>query len=282
MKRGLILEGGAMRGMFSAGVIDVMMENHIAFDGLIGVSAGAAFGCNYKSWQIGRVLRYNTAYCRDKRYCGLRVLYKTGDIYSREFCYGEVPLRLDPFDFAAFKRNPMEFYVVCTDVDTGGAVYHRYEGLEDHGFDWIRASASMPFVSQIVDIDGQKLLDGGVADAVPLRFFQSLGYDTNVAVLTRPRGYRRKKNGFLPLMRRRYRACPRFVEALEQQHIRYNETLAHIEAEEDAGRLFVIRPERPLELKRVERNPDRLRAAYECGRATAYGRMEALRGFLGL
>ena len=123
MKAGLILEGGAMRGLFTAGVMDVMMEAGVRFDGVIGVSAGAAFGCNYKSGQIGRVVRYNTRFCADPRYCGLRALLRTGDIYSADFCYGEVPLRLDPFDFEAYARNPMAFWVVCTDVETGEAVY---------------------------------------------------------------------------------------------------------------------------------------------------------------
>lgn len=161
MKTGLILEGGAMRGMFTAGVIDVMMENGIKFDGAIGVSAGAAFGVNYKSEQIGRVIRYNTRFVRDKRYCGLRVLIKTGNIYSTQFCYEEVPLKHDIFDFEVFEKNPMEFYVVATDVESGKAVYHKYEGRNDHCFDWIRASASMPMVSRIVEIEGQKMLDGG-------------------------------------------------------------------------------------------------------------------------
>ena len=159
MKTGLILEGGAMRGMFTAGIMDVMMENGITFDGVIGVSAGAAFGCNYKSGQIGRVIRYNTRFCADKRYGGLRVLLREGNIFSTSFCYEEVPMKHDVFDFDAFDRSPMEFYVVCTDIESGKAVYHRYEGLNDHRFDWIRASASMPLVSQIVEIDGMKLRD---------------------------------------------------------------------------------------------------------------------------
>ncbi|MBQ7345777.1 MAG: patatin family protein, partial [Oscillospiraceae bacterium] len=176
MKKGLILEGGAMRGMFTAGVIDVMMEHGIGFDGAIGVSAGAAFGCNYKSKQIGRVIRYNTRFCQDRRYGGFRVLLKTGNYYSKEFCYEEVPLKHDLFDFDTYEADPMEFYVVCTDVDTGKAVYHRFEGRNDHGFEWIRASASMPLVSEMVQIDGRKMLDGALADSIPIRYFESIGY----------------------------------------------------------------------------------------------------------
>ena len=159
MKTGLVLEGGAMRGLFSAGVMDVMMENGIRFDGIIGVSAGAAFGVNYKSGQMGRALRYNTRYCHDKRYCGIGSLLRTGNLFNTEFCYDEVPLKLDVFDFNAFERDPTAFYITCTDVESGKPVYHEYCGRKDHGFDWIRASASLPVVSQIVEIDGLKIND---------------------------------------------------------------------------------------------------------------------------
>ena len=281
MKTGLILEGGAMRGLFTAGVMDVLMENGVRFDGAIGVSAGAAFGCNYKSRQIGRVLRYNTRFCRDERYCGLGSLLKTGDIYNAAFCYGEVPLKLDPFDFQAYDANPMEFYVVCTDIETGEAVYHRCGGWEDHGFDWIRASASMPLVSRIVEIDGRKLLDGGIADSIPAAYFSSIGYERNVAVLTQPQGYRKGKSHALVLMRRKYRAYPKLIEAVEKRHEMYNAELAAVAREEAAGRLFVIRPEVALPVRRVERSPERLRQAYALGRQAAEKRLPALREFLG-
>ena len=218
MKKGLVLEGGAMRGLFSAGVMDVLMERGVAFDGIIGVSAGAAFGCNYKSGQIGRVLRYNTRFCGDKRYSGRGSLLKTGNLFNTEFCYNQVPLELDPFDFEAFRSNPAEFYVVCTDVDTGEPVYHAYTGFEDHGFEWIRASASLPLIAQIVEIDGQKLLDGGIADSIPFGYFESIGYDRNVVVLTRPLGYRKEKNRPSPLLRKKYRQYPALVQALEDRH----------------------------------------------------------------
>ena len=281
MKKGLILEGGAMRGMFTAGVTDVMMENGIAFDGAIGVSAGAAFGCNYKSGQIGRAVRYNMRFCNDKRYCGLGTLLKTGNIYNTEFCYGEVPLKYDVFDFKAFGENPMEFYVVCTDIETGEAVYHRYEGFEDHGFDWIRASASMPVVSQIVEIDGRRLLDGGIADSIPLRHFESIGYDRNVVILTQPRGYQKAKNRMMPLIRMKYRKYPLLVAAMARRHSVYNDTLAYIEEKEKSGELFVIRPAQHLPVSRVEKNPEKLREAYEIGRKEAELQLNSLKQFLG-
>lgn len=279
-KSGLILEGGAMRGMFTAGVMDVLMEKGIAFDGAIGVSAGAAFGVNYKSKQIGRVIRYNKRFVRDKRYCGLRVFLKTGNIYSTEFCYGEVPLKHDIFDFDTFERNPMEFYIVATDVETGEAVYHKYEGRSDHGFEWIRASASMPLVSQIVEIDGRKLLDGGVADSVPLGFFEKIGYNKNVVVLTQPEGYVKHRNKLMPLVKRKYKAYPNLVEAMANRHLVYNETLTYISEKERRGEVFVIRPEGELPVSRVEKDPEKLEAAYQIGRETALKRLPALIAYL--
>lgn len=280
MKTGLILEGGAMRGMFTAGVMDVMMENDIVFDGAIGVSAGAAFGCNYKSKQIGRAARYNMKYCDDKRYCGIGSLIKTGNIFSTDFAYGEVPMKKDIFDFYTYKNNPMEFYVVCTDIESGEAVYHRYDDFSDYGFDWIRASASMPLVSEIVEIDGVKMLDGGVADSIPLKYFESIGYDRNVVILTRPGDYRKKKNNIIPLIKLKYKKYPKFVKAMEERHIKYNETLEYIAAEEQKGNVLVIRPDEALPVGRIERNRDNLKAAYEIGRNTAIKKLDKVRKFL--
>lgn len=280
MKTGLILEGGAMRGMFTAGVMDVLMENEIAFDGAIGVSAGAAFGCNYKSKQIGRVIRYNTKFVRDKRYCGVGVFLKTGDYYSADFCYGEVPLKHDIFDFDTYESNPMEFYVVCTDMETGKAVYHKHEGRLDHCFDWIRASASMPLAAQFVEIDGYKLLDGGIADSIPVRYFERIGYDRNIAILTRPGDYQKKSNSLMPLIKWKYKDYPKLIGAMEVRHIKYNETLAYIAKKETAGEMLVIRPETALPVGRTERNPDKLRAVYEMGRKTADSRLDEIKLYL--
>lgn len=280
MKKGLVLEGGAMRGMFTAGVMDVLMENKTVFDGAVGVSAGAAFGCNYKSGQIGRVIRYNLKYCRDKRYCGVRTWLKTGNLYSTDFCYGEVPLKLDKFDMDAYAKNPMEFYVVCTDVETGKPVYHKYTGADDHGFDWIRASASLPLAARIVEIDGQKLLDGGMVDSIPLEFFEKLGYDKNVVVLTQPKGYRKDKNKLLPLIEKKFRNYPKLVEAIANRHVMYNSELDYIAKREADGNAFVIRPESALTIGRVEKNPEKLKSVYELGRLAAEKCIDDLKAFL--
>ena len=280
MKKGLILEGGAMRGMFTAGVMDILMENGIEFDGAIGVSAGAAFGCNYKSKQIGRVLRYNTRFVRDKRYCGWRVFFKTGNMYSTDFCYGEVPLKHDPFDFDTYEKNPMEFYLVATDIETGKAVYHKYEGRDDHCFDWIRASASMPLVSKIGEIDGKKLLDGGMADSIPVKYFESIGYDRNIAVLTQPKTYRKEPNKAMGFVKMKYRKYPNLIKTMAERHTVYNDTLAYIEKMEKSGKLLVIRPEEALPVKRVEKDPDKLREAYEIGRKAALLQLDDIKKYL--
>ncbi len=280
MKRGLVLEGGAMRGMFTAGVTDVLMEHGIEFDGAVGVSAGAAFGCNYKSKQIGRVIRYNTRFCKDKRYGGIGVLLKTGDIYSKDFAYNEVPLKHDIFDFDTYENNPMEFYVVCTDVESGKAFYHKYEGKNDHGFEWIRASSSMPMVSNIVEIDGKKFLDGGISDPVPLKFFESIGYEKNIVILTRPANYIKGKSKFMTLFKLKYKSFPLFIETMLKRPDVYNSTLKYIRQKEKLGEVLVIRPPAPLPVSRTEKDPDKLREAYNIGRKTALSRIDEINKFL--
>ena len=280
MKTGLIMEGGAMRGMFTAGVRDVLMENGLVTDGAIGVSAGAVFGCNYKSHQIGRVIRYNTEYCNDKRYASFKNLVKTGNLYSEQFCYHEVPEKLDPFNEAAFAASPMDFFVVCTDVKTGEPIYHKCRKGDAEDVLWMEASASMPLAAKIVKIGHYGLLDGGVADSIPVRFFESIGYKRNLIILTQPKGYIKKKNKFLPAIRAKYFRYPAFVEAVADRHERYNETLSYISMLEQAGQDYVIRPPIPLEIGAMERDPAQLRRVYETGRAVAQIQVEKIRDFL--
>lgn len=280
MKKGLVLEGGAMRGMFTCGVIDVMMKNGIDFDGIIGVSAGACFGCNYKSKQIGRGIRYNMRFCNDKRYCGLYSLLRTGNLYSDDFCYKVVPTQYDIFDFDTFYNNPMEFVAVCTDVETGKPYYKHFDKREENIFEWFRASASLPLVSHIVEIDGIKLLDGGIVDSIPLKYFEGLGYDKNIVVLTQPKDYRKKKNNIMPVIKSLYKKYPKFVEAIKNRHNMYNETLDYIAKKENKGEIFVIRPETDLDIKKVEKNPENLKRVYEIGKITAQKHLEEIIEFL--
>ncbi|MBR3106274.1 MAG: patatin family protein [Clostridia bacterium] len=280
MKTGLAMEGGAMRGMFTCGVIDVLMENGISFDGAGGISAGAVFGCNIKSRQIGRPIRYNKAYCRDKRYKSLRSLITTGDLYGVDFCYRELPDELDVFDRKAFRENPMEFFVGATDVETGSIVYHRCENGEEADMQWMRASASMPLASRVVEIDGYKLLDGGIIDPTPYFYMKELGYDRMLVILTQPEGYRKQKSAALPLMRLALRKYPKLVEAMEKRPDRYNAHIKAIRADEEAGKCMVIRPPEPLPLRRTENDPDKLERTYQIGRTEAKRSLEKIRSFL--
>lgn len=269
-----------MRGLFTSGITDVMMENGIEFDGAVGVSAGAAFGCNYKSRQIGRAARYNIKYCRDKRYFGIWSLIFTGDLFGADFCYHKIPDELDLFDNDAYNANPMEFYVVCTDVRTGKPYYKICERADEKFPEWVRASSSLPLVSRIVEIDGMKLLDGGITDSVPLRFFETLGYDRNVVILTQPEGYVKGKTEMMPLMRAALRKYPEMIKAVENRPKMYNDTIQYIEEKERRGELFVLRPKEALPIKRTTKDCDKLRAVYALGRNAAEERLEELKQFL--
>jgi len=280
MKTGLILEGGAMRGMFTCGVTDVFLEHGIAFDGAAGISAGAVFGCNYKSRQAGRAIRYNKAYCRDPRYCSLRSLLRTGDLYGADFCYRELPEELDVFDRAAFFANPMKFYVGATDVHTGAIVYHRCTDGGREDIAWMRASASMPLVSRPVSIGRYTLLDGGIVDPVPYRYLERLGYDRNVIILTQPKGYRKKKSGDAPWTRLLLRPYPKILEALQIRHLRYNRQMQEIDEREAAGAALVIRPPQALGIRRTETDPKELERVYRIGRAEGLRRIEEVERFL--
>ena len=280
MKRGLVMEGGAMRGLFTCGVIDVFMESGVEFDGAIGVSAGACFGCNYKSRQPGRALRYNLRFCRDPRYSSIRSLLRTGDIYGAEFCYHMIPEQLDPFDYDAFEQNPMEFYVVCTDVETGKPVYHRMPHARAGEMEWLQASASMPMVSRVVRAGDKGLLDGGMSDSIPLEYFESIGYDRNVVILTQPADYVKGPNKQVPLLKLALRGHPKMVEAMVRRHEVYNAQTAYARERAKAGAAIVIQPKAKLPVSRIEHDADNLRAAYELGRDAGQERLAEVRAFL--
>jgi len=280
MKRGLVLEGGAMRGMFTAGILDVLMDEGVVVDGAIGVSAGAVFGCNYKSKQRGRAIRYNKRFAGDKRYCSFSSLIKTGDLYNAKFDYDELPNKLDPFDYDTFTSNPMEFIAVATDADTGEAVYHKCTTGRGEDMQWLRASASMPALSNLVEIDGRRLSDGGTADSVPLKYFESLGYDRIIVILTQPKGFVKEKNKMLPLLRFLLRKTPKLIEALESRHLRYNETTAYIEEKEAKGEILVLRPKAALNIKAGEKDPEELERVYQMGVEEGKERLGEIKAFL--
>ena len=282
MKRGLVLEGGAMRGLWTAGVTDVMMEHDIWPDGLIGVSAGAAFGCNYKSRQPGRAIRYNTRFARDSRYSGIKSWFTSGNYYNAEFGYHTMPRELDIFDDEAFNHNPMAFYVVCTDVLTGEAVYQELTEATEDTYDWIRASASMPLASKVVALQGRKLLDGGVADSIPLAYFESIGYERNVVILTQPIGYQKEHLKLMPLMRLSLRHYPKMVEVMDRRHVMYNQQLEYVAQAEREGRCLVIRPKEKIPIGHISHDVKQMRLVYEQGRAEGEEYLDSIRDFYGL
>lgn len=277
-RTGLVLEGGGVRGIYTAGVLDVFMEEGLTFDGVIGVSAGAIHACSYLSGQKGRSIRYYRKYVSDPRFMSLRSWLKTGDVVGADFCYHELPDKLDVYDHEGFLRNPTPYWVVCTDVETGKAEYVRLTDMRGQ-IEYLRASASLPYFSRVVEMDGRKFLDGGCADSIPAEAFRRMGYGRNVVVLTRDASYR-KKPEMTALARLFYRKYPAFVRTLERRHAMYNEQLAQIGQMEAEGSVFVIRPEKPLEIGRLESDPEKVQHVYEQGCADARAALAALKAWL--
>lgn len=267
IRTGLVLEGGGVRGIYTAGVLDVLMEHGITFDGVIGVSAGAIHGCSYLSGQKGRSIRYYRRYVADPRFMSFRSWIKTGDFVGADFCYHELPDHLDVYDHEAFLRNPTPFYVVCSDVDSGKPAYIRLTDMRGQ-IEYLRASASLPYFSRIVEMDGHRYLDGGCTDSIPLEASRRLGYPRSVVVLTRDAAYR-KSPELRALPGLVYRKYPAFARALLERHTMYNRQIAEVEAAEREGNAFVIRPRLPLEIGRLEKNPDKVKQIYDRGRADA-------------
>lgn len=261
--RGLVLEGGGLRGQYTAGVLDAFLERGIVFPYIIGVSAGASIACSYVSGQKGRNVEIVERYRNDRRYLSLWNLLTKGSLFGMDFIYREVPFKLVPFDFPAFEASPSRFVTVCTDCGTGEAVYY---GKESDHLTVLRASASLPFVSPMVEYDGRKLLDGAIADAIPLEKAREEGFPKNVVVLTRPRGYRKTEERG-PSARLVYRKFPKLVEALGKRVERYNRQMDLVERAEEAGDTLVIRPSRDLGVSRTEKSVAKLRELYDLGLA---------------
>lgn len=279
MKTGLVLEGGGKRGIYAAGVLDVLLENNIWADGLIGTSAGAVNGCSYVSNQYERNLRYNIRFAKEKRYMSIYSLITTGNVVGTDFAYNILPNKLEVFDYDAFEKSPVAYYVTCSNVETGKAEYIQCKSLRGKNMDYLRASASLPYVSQIVEIDGKKYLDGGICDSIPLKAFQNMGYEKNLVVLTRPRGYVKKPENNL-LANLYYRKYPAFVTALRNRYAVYNRTLKYIEQQENQGNILVLRPSESIRVGRMEQDPERLKQMYELGKNDAGQMLDAIASFL--
>ena len=279
-KTGLVLEGGGMRGLFTAGILDVLMENNVTFDGVVGVSAGATFGCNFISHQIGRTLRYNMSQRKNPKYMGIRSLIKTGDYVGGEYAYHVLPTKLDVFDFEAFEKNPTEFHVVTTNVRTGEAIYHRIDKVDYTGMEWIRASASMPIISRPVAIGDYEMLDGGIADSIPLRYFESEGFKRNIVILTQPKGFKKKLTKLMPVFKATMRKYPAIIEGMSKRHLMYNRELDYISQQQMAGKCLVICPSDTLPIGRTSLNAKKMQHVYDMGRKAGEDNLEAIRKFI--
>ena len=278
MKTGLVLEGGAMRGMYTAGVLDSFLDHDVQVDGILGVSAGACFGCNLFSKQRGRVLRYNKRFMGDPRNVSLRSLLTTGDIINREFAYYTIPTQYDVFDEAAFEAHGGEYWVVVTNVETGEAEYMQmHHLLED--IEMMRASASMPFCSRMVEIGGKKYLDGGIADSIPVRRAMTMGFDKVIVVLTQPLSYRKKPMN-PAMIKAYYRKYPNLCRTLLERHERYNAQTEEVRRLEEEGKIFVIRPEEALHIRRLEKDPTELERVHGLGFRGSEESMTALKAYL--
>lgn len=283
MKNGLIMEGGAMRGLFTAGVLDIMMENNIVPDGCVGVSAGAAFGCNIKSHQIGRVIRYNLRFAKDWRFASVWSWFITGDLYGGEFDYQVLPKKLDYWDIETFAKNPMEFYVVATNAKNGKALYHKCFDGGQRDLLWIQGSASMPIASKPVQVDGFTLLDGGISDSIPLTFFNGIGYEHNLVILTQPRTYTKQQYSEkqLKFLQRALRKTPAIYNMLAKRYLAYNEELEEIWRQEQEGKILVIRPRENLKIGSISHDVDEEKRVYEAGREAGMDYLDAMKRFYG-
>ena len=266
-KLGLVVEGGGVRAIYAAGVLDVLHDMCLPFSGVIGVSAGAIHGISFVSGQKGRSYRIYTRFCRDPRFFSFKTWLRTGNIVDNDFCYRQIPQELEPFDQKAFEASGMEFWTVSTNLETGKPEYIRMRDCFAE-IDALIASASLPYVSKPVHYRGKLLLDGGCSDRVPLRAFQSMGFDRNVVVLTHPEDHRVKDRD-AALVRLFYRKYPAFCRTFENSPQDYEKTQAYLKAEERKGTVFIIRPKAPILVSRLSHDPQAIIRAYEMGRRDA-------------
>ena len=278
MKVGLVLEGGAMRGMFTAGVLDVFLDENIQIDGVVSVSAGALFGVNLLTKQRGRALRYNKQFLNDPRYIGLKSWLRTGNIVNKEFAFYDVPFKIDIFDNETFKQSQTDFYATLTNVETGEAEYHLITDPFAQ-METLRATSAMPYVSQIVEVDGKPYLDGGIADSIPLAFCQSLGFDKVIVVLTRPFDYRKTPSN--PLINKLfYRKFPNLAKTLQNRYQVYNQQVEDVIQQSEQDKIFTIRPSVTLPIKRIEKDLNKVQAMYDLGVSDATRELENLKAYL--
>lgn len=279
----LVLEGGGMRGAYSAGVLDALYDEGIKFGAYAGTSAGATHLCNYLSEQRDRNFRLDTIHSQDKRYMSLGNWLRTGNYFDLKFCYHTVPEEIDPFDYDTFAKNAAEtpFYAAASNVETGGAEHLLVRDLRTD-MDAIRSSSSLALASSMVHYQGKKMFDGNTADSIPFEFMDSIGYKKQVVITARHLGYTKTPNKLVPLYKLVYGRYPKFVEAVANRHIRYNKCLKTLAAWEKEGRSFVFRPSVNMKIGRVEKDAAKITALYALGLKDAREHMDALKKFLGI
>ena len=279
----LVVEGGGLRGSYSGGILDILADKEIKFGGAAGTSAGATHLCSFLSGQIGRNFRIDTIHSKSSRYMSFKNLLFTGDYFAFDYCYKQVPYKIDPFEFDKFTEQcqETEFRVCMTDIETGRAVYPRITDYRNEDeMNYIRASASLPLLSKIVEIHDKKYLDGGVADSIPFEPMFKNGFERAVVILTRPLGYRKKLCKALPLIKFAFRNHPKFVEAVATRHIRYNRALDNLAKLESEGKVFIFRPSQLIKISDIERNKKKIAQLYELGKEDAHTKMPELLKFL--
>lgn len=277
---GLVLEGGAMRCMYTAGILDYFLDNNIDLLHCYGVSAGAVSATNYLSKQRGRTFRTTIDYINDKRYCSIRNLITTGNLFSTDFLYNQIPNQLDPFDYDTFKNNNVRMTAVVSDVVSGKPFYKEFTDLRED-MEWLRASCSLPFLAQIVELTGQRYLDGGLCDSIPLERAMNDGYHKNIVILTRPDGYQKKKGKLSSLLGSLfYYKYPQLLKESKNRHSMYNQQLKLIKEQEVLGNVFVFRPNNSHQIDRLEKNTDKLNALYKQGYQDAKNQVDKIYHFL--
>lgn len=280
IKAGLVVEGGGMRGVYSSGVLDFFIEKDLFFENNYGVSAGACHLCSYLAKQYKRAFRVNVDYLNDKRYCSVHSLLKTGNLFGAEMLYDIIPNELDLFDYDTYNKNESNFYVVITDINTGKPEYVKIGDLKKDII-YVRASSSLPLLAQNVKINDKEYLDGGISDSIPIKKSIADGNKKNVVILTRDSTYRKGKNFLMPIIKLKYKKYPNFVKSMADRYIVYNEILDFIKELEDNGDVFVIRPKKPVNIGRTEKNREKLEALYNDGYNDAKDCYEELLKYLG-
>lgn len=278
MKIGLVLEGGAMRGLFTAGVLDIFLDNNVEVTDVVGVSAGTLFGVNYVSKQRGRALRYNLKYINDKRYMNVKSWVRTGNLINKDFTYYKLPFQLDVFDNKTFKESPINFFATVTNIETGEAEFVKIKDAYKQ-METLRATSALPFISEIIEVGDKKYLDGGISNSIPIDFFEKQDFDKVIVILTRPITYRKEKTTGIQY-KMFYKKYPKLVEKLENRYKEYNDTVDKIVELEKEGKLFVIRPSENITIKRLEKDVEKLQKVYDLGLKDGNNIIEDLKQYL--